>query len=104
VIDVDLTKVPASVNEIVFVASIYQAAQKGQSLKDLDNAHIRIVNKAGDVELAKYTLSGLDVAGASFTLGKLVRNGTDWTFTAIGEAEAGELGALATRYGLQVAA
>jgi hypothetical protein len=33
-----------------------------------------------------------------------VREGDEWNFVAIGEPEAGEHGALATRYGLSVAA
>src|SRR3954451_9101151 len=52
VIKVNLATVPAGISEILFVASIYQAAQKGQSLKDLDNAFIRIVNEEGQQEIA----------------------------------------------------
>jgi tellurium resistance protein TerD len=103
VIDVNLTTVPEGIKEILFVASIYQAAQKGQSLKDLDNAHIRIVNAENQQEIANYKITG-DYTGATFVLGKLVRDGSDWNFVAVGEAEAGELGSLATRFGLQVAA
>lgn len=89
-IDVDLSKVPASVNEIVFVASIYEAKTRNQSLKNLKNAHIRLYNKQGDAELAKYTISGLET-GESFTLGKLVRDGADWNFVAVGEPRSGDL-------------
>lgn len=103
VIDVNLSTVPGGISEIVFVASIYQAAQKGQSLKDLDNAFIRIVNAEDQQEMAHYKITA-DLQGASFVLGKLVREGSDWNFVAIGTAEAGELGTLATRYGLSVAA
>ncbi|WP_435018539.1 TerD family protein [Tundrisphaera sp. TA3] len=103
VIDVNLQTVPAHISEIVFVASIYQAAQKGQSLKDLDNAFIRIVNAENQQELANYKITS-DLDGATFVLGKLVREGSDWNFVAVGAPEAGELGALATRYGLSVAA
>ena len=103
VIDINLSTVPASITAIVLVASIYQAAQKGQSLKDLDNAHIRIVNAENQQEIANYKITG-DFDGATFVLGKLVREGSDWNFEAVGAPEAGELGSLATRYGLQVAA
>jgi tellurium resistance protein TerD len=57
VIDVDLSKVASNIKEIVFVVSIYQAAQKGQSLKNLDNAFIRTVNNDDQKELAKYDIS-----------------------------------------------
>lgn len=104
VIDVNLTKVPENVTEIVFVASIYQGKSKGQSLKDLDNAFIRIVNADNQQELANYKITDTDGTHESFILGKLVRDGSDWSFVAVGEKEAGELGSLATRYGLSVAA
>ncbi len=98
-VDVDLTRVPADINEIVFVASIYQAAQRGQSLKSLKNAHIHIYNKADNKELAKYTISGLET-GESFTLGKLVRDGSDWNFVAVGEPKSGDLSGYTQAYGL----
>ena len=103
VIDVNLSTLPEGIAEIIFVASIYDAAKKGQSLKDLDNAFIRIVNAENQQELANYKITA-DLQGASFVLGKLVREGSDWNFVAIGTPEAGELGSLATRYGLSVAA
>lgn len=103
-IDVNLSTVPAEITEIVFVASIYDAAKKGQSLKNLDNAFIRMYNKADNAELAKFDISHIDHAGASFTLGKLVRDGADWTFTAIGEPELGDLSHYTAQYGLANAA
>lgn len=104
VIDVNLETVPSYVQEIVFVASIYQGKSKGQSLKDLDNAFIRIVNAENQQELTNFKISDTDSSHESFVLGKLVRNGTDWDFKALGEADAAELGGFATRYGLSVAA
>ena len=104
VIDVNLSTVPADVAQIIFVASIYQGNAKGQSLRDLDNAFIRIVNAENQQELANYKITDTDSGHESFVLGKLVREGADWNFVAIGEADAAELGGLATRYGLQVAA
>lgn len=104
VIDVNLSTVPSGIAEILFVASIYQGKQKGQSLKDLDNAFIRIVNADNQQELANFKISDTNSDHESFILGKLVRDGTDWNFVAIGEAESAELGGLATRYGLAVAA
>lgn len=99
IINVDLTQVDASIQEIVFAASIYDSVKKGQALKDLDNAFIRIVNVDGGAELAKFTISTTE-NGASFTLGKLVRNGSDWDFVAIGEVVQGDMSAYTNRYGL----
>jgi len=104
VIDVNLSTVPSNITGILFVASIYQGKQKGQSLKDLDNAFIRIVNAENQQELANYKITDTNSDHESFVLGKLVRDGSDWNFVAIGEADASELGGIAQRFGLQVAA
>ncbi len=98
VIDINLEAVPTDVAKIIVGVSIYNAAQKGQSLKSLDNAFVRIVNAEGDVELTKYNLTNFDNAGANFILGELVRTESGWSFTAIGEPKPGELGDLAGSY------
>ena len=103
-ISVNLSTIPESIKEILFVASIYQATQRNQSLKDLDNAFIRIVNQEGNAEIANYKINDPNATGTTFVLGKLVRTGTEWNFTAIGEAETRDLTGLATNYGFQVAA
>lgn len=98
VLDIELDKVPVNVKEIVIAVSIFKAKEKGQSLKSLDNAFVRIVNNADQVELAKYNISNFDNASANFVLGKLTRGADGWSFTAIGEPQPGELGELATTY------
>ncbi len=98
VLDIDLSKVPSDIAKIVVAVSIYNAASKGQSLKNLDNAYVRIVNATDNTELTKYSLTNFENAGANFILGELVRNGSDWTFTAVGEPKPGELGELIDSY------
>ncbi len=98
VIDINLETVPTSVKKIVLAVSIYNAASKGQSLKNLDNAFVRIVNGTDNAELTKYNLTNFENASANFVLGELVRNDSGWGFTAIGEPKAGELGELAQSY------
>lgn len=100
VIDINLETVPANVKQIVLAVSIYNAASKGQSLKNLDNAFVRIVNTADNSEMTKYNLTNFENAGANFILGTLVRNDAGWSFTAIGEPKAGELGELAQSYSM----
>lgn len=104
VISIDLTKVRASVTRIVLVAVIYNAKSKNQSLKDLDNAFVRIVNQDDNAELCRYTITDTDNSHDTFVLGELVRNGADWDFKAIGTTQSGELNALVSQYGLQAAA
>ena len=56
-VNVDLSKVPANVDKIVFPVSIYDAESRSQSFGQVRNAFIRIVNQAGGTELARYDLS-----------------------------------------------
>lgn len=104
VISIDLSKVNAAIQKIVLVAVIYDAKSKKQSLKDLDNAFIRIVNQADKAELCKYTITDTDNTHDTFVLGELVRNGAEWEFKAIGTTLSGELNALVNQYGLKAAA
>lgn len=98
VIDINLETLPTSVTKVILAVSIYNAASKGQSLKNLDNAFVRIVNTADQTELAKYDLTNFENAGANFILGELVRSTSGWDFKAVGEPKPGELGELAQSY------
>ncbi len=79
---VDLSRVYAKVDTILFVVSSYQ----GHDLTWVDHAYCRLTDDE-DVELARYTLTG----GSSQTgmvLAKLVREGAGWKLVAIGEGVA----------------
>ncbi|MEP9364330.1 TerD family protein [Nocardioides sp. CN2-186] len=79
VIAVDLAKVYAKVDTIVFLVSSYQ----GHSLEWVNKAYCRLVDDQ-DVELARLTLTaGVPETGA--VMAKLVRTGDGWTLRAIGE-------------------
>lgn len=103
VINVDLTKVAGNVQSIVFIAAIYLAAAKGQSLNDLKNAHLRVVNATNNEELAIFKINE-PLSGASIVLGELVRDADGWSYKAIGQANLGEIGSYVAQYGLQNAA
>lgn len=97
-LSIDLSKVPADVDQIDIAVSIYQAKQKGQSLKSLQNAHVRIVNTDGNAEMAKFNITNFDNAEANFVLGSLKRDSAEWTFVAVGEPKQGELQELVNVY------
>ena len=52
-VEVDLTRVPAEVDRIVFPVSIYQAEQRGQSFGQVRNAFIRVLDQAGGAEIGR---------------------------------------------------
>lgn len=96
VINVDLSKIPAEINKITFTLNIYNAAGKGQSLADLDNAHIRAVNAETNEELANFKVTGL--TGTNVTYCHLVRGGEGWEFVADGTTGSEDLGQIVQKY------
>jgi stress response protein SCP2 len=77
-LSVDLAKVYAKVDTILFLVSSYQ----GHSLEFIRNAYCRLIDDDG-VEFARFTLT-LGVRETGLVMAKLVRDGEDWKFHAIG--------------------
>lgn len=96
VINVDLSKVPAEISKITFTINIYNAAAKGQSLADLDNAFIRAVNAATNEELANFKVTGL--TGTNITYCHLVRGAEGWEFVADGATSSEDLNQIVQKY------
>jgi tellurium resistance protein TerZ len=92
VITVDLSKVYAKVDTIVFMVSSYQ----GHTLEWINRAYVRLVDEAGGErggepgagrELARFTLTG-GIPQTGMAMAKLFRDGEDrelWRLRAIGE-------------------
>ncbi|WP_318209553.1 MULTISPECIES: TerD family protein [unclassified Streptomyces] len=77
---VDLLRVPAHVDQIVFTVNSFT----GQTFAEVQNAFCRLIDENTGQELARYTLSG----GGSYTaqiMAKVHRVGGGWSMTAIGE-------------------
>lgn len=82
---VDLNKLPADYDKLVFVVNIYKAIDRKQSFGMIKNAFIRIVDEESGEELCRYNLSGGDYDGMlAMVVGEVYRRGSDWKFNAIG--------------------
>ncbi|UYO35926.1 TerD family protein [Bacillus zhangzhouensis] len=81
---VNLSKVPGTVNKLVFVVNIYDALRRNQHFGMIQNAYIRIVDRSNNQELVKYNLKD-DYAGkTSLIVGELYRHENEWKFAALG--------------------
>lgn len=87
VISVDLTKVPNTVDQIVFVLNSF----RGQDFADIPYASIRIYE--GTPSRVDNVVATFDIANdatfkgkVSMIMGKLYRHGTEWKFTTFGDA------------------
>ncbi|WP_327346032.1 TerD family protein [Streptomyces europaeiscabiei] len=81
---VDLARVPAHIDQIVFTVNSFT----GQSFGEVQNAFCRLVDETTGAELARYTLTG----GGSHTaqiMAKVHRTGGAWQMKAIGEPASG---------------
>ena len=101
-IKVDLTRVPAEVDRIVFPVSIYEADNRGQNFGQVRNAFIRVVNSADDAELARYDLSEDASSETAMIFGELYRHAGDWKFRAVGQGYSSGLAGIARDYGVNV--
>jgi len=100
----DLHGIPFDIARIVFVYSIYKGPEKEHSLSMVKNAYIRIINASNDHEILRFELdeyfSGVNDAAA--IVGSINREGPKWHFTPLMDFEASGLGAIATKYGMNI--
>lgn len=81
---VDLTGVPARVDQIVFTVNSFT----GQTFADVQNAFCRLVDETTGTELARYTLTGGGRHTAQI-MAKVRRGAGGWEMKAIGEPASG---------------
>jgi tellurium resistance protein TerZ len=85
VIDVNLNKLNAEVDSIVFTITSYS----GQSFEDLDNCVARLVNKKNNTEMCRFELKNVGDFTAVIMC-KLSRSNAGWEFKALGIGTDGE--------------
>ena len=101
-IKVDLSRVPAEVDRIVFPVSIYEADNRRQNFGQVRNAFIRVVNSADGAELTRYDLSEDASSETAMIFGELYRHAGDWKFRAVGQGYSSGLAGIARDYGVNV--
>ena len=78
-INVDLTRLPASIQTLVFTVNSF----RGDTFDRIDNAYCRVLDSAGNKELVRYDLTGAG-SHTGQVMARLKRNGGGWEFTAVG--------------------
>ena len=99
---VNLPKVPADVDKVVFVVTIHDAAARKQNFGQVGGAFIRIVNQQGGTELVRFDLAEDAATETAMVFAELYRNAGEWKFRAVGQGYAGGLKAMGTMYGLNL--
>lgn len=101
-INVDLAATPPNITNIFFPVSIYEAESRSQSFGQVQNAFIRVVDRANGTELARYDLSEDASVATAMVFGELHKAGNEWNFRAIGQDYASGLGGIAGEFGVNV--
>ncbi|MUG98144.1 hypothetical protein F7734_39885 [Scytonema sp. UIC 10036] len=97
-ISIDLSRVDACVQEIVFVVTIHEAEQRKQNFGQVRNSYIRIYDNATEKPIAKYELEEDASAETAIEFGKLYRKDGEWRFQAVGTGYKSGLQSFVDRY------
>jgi len=83
-ITVDITKVDPSIQEILFVVTIHEAATRRQNFGQVRDSYIRLVDNGTGSEIAKYELGEDFSIETGVEFGRLYRREGKWRFEASG--------------------
>jgi tellurium resistance protein TerD len=81
---VDLSKVSADIQEILFVVTIHEAISRKQNFGQVRNSYIRIVDNSNGTEIAKYELGEDFSVETAVEFGRLYKRDNKWKFEASG--------------------
>ena len=96
---VDLDKLPAEYDKLIFVVNIYQAVDRKQHFGMIKNAFIRIVDNETGEELLHYNLSDNYDNMLAMVAGEVYKKNGEWKFNAVGNGTTDPgLGELSKRF------
>ena len=85
VINIDLPLIPPNISHLVFTINIYKCDQRKQDFSMVENAFVRLVDRANNQELARYNLSGSEYRGMTgMVLAEVYRHNDEWKMAALG--------------------
>lgn len=101
-IDVDLSRVPADVSKIIFLAYVDPEFRGAGTFASVRSAHIKVTTEENR-ELVRFdvTATGLDSVSAMI-FGELYRHRDDWKFRALGQGYSTGLAGVAKDYGISL--
>lgn len=102
VVEIDLDKVDASVDKIIFTVTIDEAEARNQNFGQVTNALIRILNKDGGSVITQYELDEDYSSETAINFGELYRKNGSWNFKAVGAGFNDGLAGFCKTYGVSV--
>ncbi|MGB3510685.1 MAG: TerD family protein [Microcoleaceae cyanobacterium] len=98
-INLELSKVDPTIEEIIFVVTIYEADKRRQNFGQVRNAYIRIYDGETQQEITKYELEEDFSRETAIEFGKLYKKDGEWRFQAVGEGYNEGLQSFVEKYG-----
>jgi tellurium resistance protein TerD len=95
---VDLNKIDAKIQEIVFTVTIHDYETRKQNFGQVRNSFIRIYNAQTNEEIAKYELDEDFSIETAVEFGRLYKRGGEWKFEAMGIGYKGGLQYFVDKY------
>ncbi|MEK3746531.1 TerD family protein [Brevibacillus sp. FSL K6-0770] len=102
VIEIDLSKVSASIQKVAFTITIYDATARSQNFGQVSNAYARVLSANNGEELIRYDLGEDFSIETAVVVGELYRHGSEWKFSAVGAGYKDGLAGLARDYGVNI--
>lgn len=97
-LNVDLSKIPEEIQEIVFTVTIHDYETRRQNFGQVRNSFIRIYNAQTNEEIAKYELDEDFSIETAVEFGRLYKRGSEWKFEAMGIGYKGGLEYFVNKY------
>lgn len=97
-IRIDLEKVESSVQEIVFIVTIFQAEARRQNFGQVRNSFIRVYDEETQTEITRYDLDEDFSRETALEMGRLSKSGNEWQFLAVGQGYNSDLESFVAQY------
>lgn len=103
-IEIDLTLVPAHIQQINIVVGIHQGLSKGQNFGQVNDAYIRIDDTAnGGAPLVMFDLTENASINTAIITCQIYRKNNEWSFVGVNEGFQLGMNEMCNKFGLQTA-
>ena len=99
-VKIDLSKIPAQIEKIDFVITIYESEERKQNFGQLKKAYIRVIDLDRNKEIIRYDLGKEFSVETAIVAAEIYRSKGEWKFQALGSGFIGGLEALSRNYGI----
>ncbi|CAK8718487.1 TerD domain-containing protein [Candidatus Electronema halotolerans] len=95
-----LKDMPPELVKAAVAVTIHEADSRGQNFGMVENAFIRIVNAANDVEIARYDLTEDFSSETAVIFGEVYQKNGEWKFKAVGQGSNEGLAHICAKFGV----